>query len=239
MTSDINCAEAVTTDFSVTNMPDSDQPPERGRAVRRALKTRQRLLESALSVFTQQGVDACSIEDITELADVGKGTFYRHFHDKPAILCALSETALLDLATVIRERVAGAASFPDALNRVQDAESDWFIKRADCFRLLLQVQALLVVRPRILASLQTPFRLLLTDVEAMLRPLAPSQTDDGALRRTALAALATPFGALAFQQAVIGIDPANAGEALRFVTAANPPPLKNGTPMVVGRNVAE
>lgn len=176
-----------------------------------------------MSVFTQQGVDSCSIEDITELADVGKGTFYRHFHDKTAILNALSEAALRDLADAIREHVSGALSYPDALDRIQTSETAWCLKRADCFRLLLQAQVLLVVRPKVMASLQPPFRALFQGVEALLRPLAPTGTDDAVLRRTVLATVSAPFGVLALKQAVLGIGPTDAPDVAPGAVAPTDP----------------
>jgi AcrR family transcriptional regulator len=216
-------------------MPDSDQPPERGRAVRRAQKTRKRLLEAALSVFTQQGVDACSIEDITELADVGKGTFYRHFHDKAAILCTLTEAALLDLSTLLRDRVSNAGSLPEALDRIQTSEAGWCLKQAEGFRLLLQVQALLVVRPKALVSLHAPFRALVAGMEAVLRPLAPATTDEAALRRLVIGALATPFGTLALQQAMQDGEPRDAAEAAYpAIATVLATPIKNVGPSSSG-----
>lgn len=196
-------------------MPEPDQPPERGRALRRAQNTRQRLMESALSVFTQQGVDACSIEDITELADVGKGTFYRHFNDKTAILCALTEATLLDLSATIRERMTGCESIPVALEKIGASETDWCIKHPSGFRLLLEAQALLVVRPQALAPLQLLFRSLVADVEVMLRPLASAQTDDASFRGMVLTALSAPLGALALQHAVQGFEHSGPGEMRR------------------------
>jgi AcrR family transcriptional regulator len=46
------------------------------RRERRASATRQRLLDAARAVFAEKGLDLTSIGDITERADVGKGTFY-------------------------------------------------------------------------------------------------------------------------------------------------------------------
>lgn len=41
-----------------------------------------RLLESAYELFLEQGFDEVSIQEITERANVAKGTFYLYFHDK-------------------------------------------------------------------------------------------------------------------------------------------------------------
>ena len=45
-------------------------------------KTNKRLVNAALSVMAEKGLDAATINDITEAADVGFGSFYNHFSSK-------------------------------------------------------------------------------------------------------------------------------------------------------------
>ena len=52
------------------------------RSTRRRQRTRARLPEAARRIITKKSYDATTIGDITEAADVGKGTFYLHFGDK-------------------------------------------------------------------------------------------------------------------------------------------------------------
>jgi AcrR family transcriptional regulator len=58
---------------------------EPGRGARRRARTRARLLEAAGSLFAEQGVEATTIAEITERADVGFGSFYNHFESKDEI----------------------------------------------------------------------------------------------------------------------------------------------------------
>lgn len=67
------------------------------RAERRRLRTRAALLAAAREVFASQGVGAVTIQEITDAADVAKGSFYNHFDSKDAILRALVEEILADL----------------------------------------------------------------------------------------------------------------------------------------------
>ena len=69
-----------------------EEPPTRG--ARRRAETRARLLEAARTVFAGKGVDATAIAEITELADVGFGSFYNHFDSKDAIAEAVLSEAL-------------------------------------------------------------------------------------------------------------------------------------------------
>ena len=55
------------------------------RRQKRAFRTRRSLKDAALDVFSENSVDAATIEEITAKADLGKGTLYRHFQDKEDI----------------------------------------------------------------------------------------------------------------------------------------------------------
>jgi len=70
-------------------MPDvSIDAPSGDRISRRKQRTRGRLVNAALTVMAQKGVDATTISDITETADVGFGSFYNYFNSKDEILDA-------------------------------------------------------------------------------------------------------------------------------------------------------
>lgn len=61
----------------------------RERNAERKLRTRQRLLDAAASVFARDGYHRPRISDIVTTAQVGQGTFYRHFDSKRAVFEAL------------------------------------------------------------------------------------------------------------------------------------------------------
>lgn len=64
------------------------------RNSRRREQTRARLIDAAMTLFAKQGTERTRINEITELADVGFGSFYNYFENKDAIVDAvLSETA--------------------------------------------------------------------------------------------------------------------------------------------------
>lgn len=51
-----------------------------------ALKTKKNLIMSAQKIISQKGIDSTSIEDITNDANVAKGTFYTYFKSKEDII---------------------------------------------------------------------------------------------------------------------------------------------------------
>src|SRR6202011_2963625 len=65
-----------------------------GRRQRRSAEIRERLFRAALDLFAQKGFVETTVEDITEAADVGKGTFFNYFPSKDHILLAFGEMQL-------------------------------------------------------------------------------------------------------------------------------------------------
>jgi AcrR family transcriptional regulator len=61
------------------------------RRQRRSAELRERLFRAALELFAQKGFAETTVEDITEAADVGKGTFFNYFPSKDHILLAFGE----------------------------------------------------------------------------------------------------------------------------------------------------
>ncbi len=71
------------------------------RRQRRSAEIRERLFRAALNLFTQKGFTETTVEDITEAADVGKGTFFNYFPSKDHILLAFVEMQLGKLEAAI------------------------------------------------------------------------------------------------------------------------------------------
>ncbi|MBA0084394.1 MAG: TetR family transcriptional regulator, partial [Acidobacteria bacterium Pan2503] len=76
-------------------------PPDRRQ--RRSAEIRERLFRSALALFAQKGFAESTVEDITEAADVGKGTFFNYFPSKDHILLAFGEMQLGKLEAAVDE----------------------------------------------------------------------------------------------------------------------------------------
>ncbi len=80
-------------------LPDSTSSP--GRRQRRSAEIRERLFRAALDLFARKGFAETTVEDITEAADVGKGTFFNYFPSKDHILLAFGEMQLNKLEAAI------------------------------------------------------------------------------------------------------------------------------------------
>jgi AcrR family transcriptional regulator len=74
---------------------------------RRILRTRAALRKALMELIREKGYEALTIEDITSRANLGRATFYLHFHDKDDLL--LEEFSLL-----AQERVQALSKIPFA-----------------------------------------------------------------------------------------------------------------------------
>lgn len=84
-------------------------PAIRGRSsprrARRSEETRERIFLAALELIARDGMDGITIEQITERAGVGKGTFFRHFGGKEEVIAQFAVTECARVRTA-RERGA-------------------------------------------------------------------------------------------------------------------------------------
>ncbi len=77
-----------------------------GRVERRRARTRQRLLEIAEELVRARGVEAVTIDDITEAADIARRSFYHHFESKHDLLVPIARAHTSSLNRRIDSLVA-------------------------------------------------------------------------------------------------------------------------------------
>jgi AcrR family transcriptional regulator len=99
---------------------------------------REKLLSSAYSLFIRKGINDTSINDITENADVAKGTFYLYFKDKWDIqnkVIAEKSRLLFDEA-IIDTNNKNINNFPDRLINILDYIINSFVENKDLIKLI-------------------------------------------------------------------------------------------------------
>jgi AcrR family transcriptional regulator len=89
-----------------------------GRRERRAAETRLRLFRCALQLFSERGFPNVTVEDITEAADVGKGTFFNYFDSKDHVLGVLAEIQLSKVREAVEEAESGKRSIESVLHQL-------------------------------------------------------------------------------------------------------------------------
>jgi len=78
-------------------MKPTTQKPE-GRVARRQRLVREALIRSARAIMSEKGVDAATMLEIAENADVGAGTVYNYFKSKDELAVAVLEEMMSSLA---------------------------------------------------------------------------------------------------------------------------------------------
>jgi AcrR family transcriptional regulator len=109
-----------------------------GRRERRTAETRERLFRAALDLFARKGFSETTVGDITEAADVGKGTFFNYFPSKDHILLAFGEMQLAKLEAAVAEARASAEPMPQFMRSLGLRMTQEPIRNPGVIRTLLQ-----------------------------------------------------------------------------------------------------
>lgn len=95
--------------------------PGRNRKVEQGDATRQALVRSAITLFTEQGYTATSTSDIVAAAQVTRGALYHHFPDKQRLFLAALDAVEEDVYRRVGESIA--SSEPDIAARIRTGAS--------------------------------------------------------------------------------------------------------------------
>lgn len=71
-----------------------------------------------MDLFAERGFFETTVEDITRVADVGKGTFFNYFPTKDHVIAVLAEIQLSRVNAAITEASAGTESIREILHRL-------------------------------------------------------------------------------------------------------------------------
>lgn len=108
------------------------------RRQRRSAELRERIFRSALQLFASKGYAETTVEDITEAADVGKGTFFNYFPSKEHILIAFGEMQLGKLESVIKEAKSSGLPMYEVLRGLVMRMTEEPVRNPAIVRALLQ-----------------------------------------------------------------------------------------------------
>ncbi|MEU4260828.1 MULTISPECIES: TetR family transcriptional regulator [Streptomycetaceae] len=90
--------------------------PPAGLRERKKKRTRDALLHTALELFTTQGYDRTTVDEIVDAVEVSQRTFFRYFTNKEAAAFAVQETVELNFLAELRRRPAAESPF-EAMRR--------------------------------------------------------------------------------------------------------------------------
>ncbi len=156
------------------------------RRQKRCDKTRDRILAAARSVFTERGLAATTVDEITERADVGRGSFYYHFDSKSNLIRHLVEGILDDLITRMKAECEGEKSLEGLLNGMIGAHIAFFSGRWEDFVLYYQGRADLTLDDSY-ECMEAPFLLYINSIERLVESAVHQEISKPKLRRLACA----------------------------------------------------
>ena len=82
-----------------------------GRVAQRQQRNREALVQAGYRVMSKKGIDAATMQEIAELADVGAGTVYSYFKSKDELAISVLERVMHNLAIRI-ENVTNSFTDP-------------------------------------------------------------------------------------------------------------------------------
>jgi len=121
----------------------------RGKKTRGELRTeatRKALLTAARELFAEKGMDLTTIDDITQRADVAKGTFYYHFKNKNRLIKELMRNMLVGLQNNIEAHCRKSTDLEGLLDCLIRSHIDFFSNRWEDFALFFQGRADMILK---------------------------------------------------------------------------------------------
>lgn len=176
---------------------------KKNRMKKRAKRTRKRLKKAALDVFSEKSVDAATVEEITEKADLGKGTLYQHFADKEDMVITLVEEAIDHLIEHIRSYDCRPETLEEMLEHLLNAHYEFSVDSKEEFLLLFQGKLLLKLQSDTLDELEEPYLRYLGQIEKQVSRYLSPKIEPLKVRRLACAVAGFVFGFFSF--AMIGM----------------------------------
>jgi AcrR family transcriptional regulator len=112
----------------------TDPAISESRVERRMRETRLRIQRAALELFATRGLDETTVAEITERADVGKGTFFTYFPSKVAVLTGVAAMLVEQMEAALAD--AADQPLPERLERLFAPALAWHQEHPEISRFL-------------------------------------------------------------------------------------------------------
>ena len=162
-----------------------EEPGRQSRQQRGYARTRSKLLTAARSVFTERGLSA-SVDEITERADVARGSFYYHFKTKERLINLMVEDILSELTKRMNKECADKKGLEAVLDGIIQAHIGFFSNRWQDFVLYYQGRADLTLEVSY-DGLEKPFLKYASSIEELIEAGTSEPIQEARLRRIASA----------------------------------------------------
>ena len=168
-------------------------PSRPSRRDRRRTETYERLMRAALKLFAEQGIAGTTVEEITEAADVGKGTFFNYFQTKEHVLQAFGETRIQKIQLALDEAKKGEIPTWQVLRRLAHSLAEEASHTPGLLRSILMAPLTSEPVRQFMASKMTEGRTRLVEIFQFGQQRGEFRPD-----------LPAPYMARAYQQSIFG-----------------------------------
>jgi AcrR family transcriptional regulator len=109
------------------------------RVEKRKEETRERIVRAAFGLFGAKGFEATTVAEISQAADIGKGTFFTYFATKEAVLTEVGQLLIEKMSTAVlaSQQLGGTAA--EQLERALLPGIEWHAANPALSRLSLTV----------------------------------------------------------------------------------------------------
>lgn len=113
------------------------------RGKRRKINTKNKIIRASYKTFSKKGLFRATFEEITEEADVGKGTIYYHFRNKLHLASYLTQKSIEELVTYCKQEIAGIEDPYELIKKLINAHFTFFEKKRALFDVLFFIRGAL------------------------------------------------------------------------------------------------
>ena len=162
----------------VSRRSSAAEPPRLSRRERRKIATREALITAAQEVIAVKGVYLTVIEEITERADVAKGSFYQYFRNRDELLDVLLTRRLEELRMQI-EATPPPGTFAACVCTLIGHHLDYFLHHEDFLLFLHQLRGLITMHQEETPAVREAYRHFLGFLAAWLLAHGAPPPGDG------------------------------------------------------------
>ncbi len=103
--------------------------------------TREKILTAALEIFSSKGFHGATVDEIAELAGLGKGTVYRHFHSKQGLFSELIRSKVTELEQEVGGAIDPEADVLEIIETYLSVYFAFFDRNRNLYKVLIQEQS--------------------------------------------------------------------------------------------------
>jgi len=97
---------------------------------------REKIIEAAIKMFSQQGSTSTTMQEIAEEAGVGKGTLYRYFENKEDLVSSLISFGFKEITEELESKVVNIEKTETKLRKVIETQLEFYNQHRNFCRFL-------------------------------------------------------------------------------------------------------